>query len=51
MPGMSHKLNDLCDYFEIGLNHHHAASDSHACAEILIRYLENGTDIRQFIRT
>lgn len=51
LPGMSHKLNDLCDYYGIELNHHHAASDSHACAEILLRYLENGADIRQFIRT
>ena len=51
LPGMSHKLNVLCDYYGIALNHHQAASDSHACAEILLRYLEDGADVRQFIRT
>ena len=51
LPGMSHKLNVLCDYYGIRLDHHKADSDSHACAEILLRYLESGTDIRQFIRT
>ena len=33
------------------LDHHKADSDSRACAEILLRYLEGGADIRQFIRT
>ena len=51
LPGMSHKLNTLCDYYGIALNHHHADSDSHACAEILLRYLESGADVRQHIRT
>lgn len=51
LPGMSHKLNALCDYYGIYLNHHHAASDSRACAEILLRYIESGADIRQYIRT
>ena len=51
LPGMSHKLNVLCDYYGISLDHHQAASDSRACAEILLRYLENGADIRQHIRT
>ena len=51
LPGMSHKLNTLCDYYGIALNHHHAESDSHACAEILLRYLESGADVRQHIRT
>lgn len=51
LPGMSHKLNVLCDYYGIALDHHQAASDSHACAEILLRYLEAGADVRQFIRT
>lgn len=50
LPGMSHKLNDLCGYYDIELNHH-AASDSRACAEILLRYLENGADHKHFIRT
>ena len=51
LPGMSHKLNTLCDYYGIALNHHQAESDSHACAEILLRYLESGADVRQQIRT
>ena len=51
LPGMSHRLNDLCDYYGITLDHHHAASDSRACAEILLRYLKSGTDIRKYIRT
>ena len=51
LPGMSHRLNVLCDYYGINLNHHYAASDSHACAEILLRYIEDGADIRQHIKT
>ena len=51
LPGMKHNLNVLCDYYGIGLQHHHAASDSHACAEILLRYLEGGANMRQHIRT
>lgn len=51
LPGMSHKLNVLCDYYGIALDHHRAASDSRACAEILLRYLESGAEVRQYIRT
>ena len=51
LPGMSHKLDVLCDYYGIGLNHHQAESDSCACAEILLHYLENGAVVRQYIRT
>ena len=51
LPGMSHKLDALCAYYGLDLNHHHAGSDSRACAEILLRYLERGADVRQFIRT
>lgn len=51
LPGMRHGLNDLCRYYNIPLDHHNAASDSHGCAEILLHYLEAGADIRQFIRT
>ena len=50
-PGMSHKLNDVCDRYGICLNHHQANSDSRACAEILLRYLQSGADVRQYIRT
>ena len=51
LPGMSHKLNDLCDYYGIRLNHHRADSDSHACAEILLRYLAGGADPERYIRS
>ena len=51
LPGISHKLNDMCDYYGICLDHHQAASDSQACAEILLRYMASGADVKQFIRT
>lgn len=51
LPGISHKLNDMCDHYGICLNHHQADSDSRACAEILLRYLDAGADVRQYIRT
>lgn len=51
LPGMRHNLDILCDYYSIPLDHHKAESDSHACARILLRYLEAGADVKQFIRT
>lgn len=51
LPGMRHNLDVLCDHYGIELDHHHAESDSRACAGILLRYLEAGADVRQFIRT
>ena len=51
LPGISHKLNDMCEYYGIGLNHHQADSDSRACAEILLRYLESGAEPAKYIRT
>ena len=51
LPGISHKLNDMCDYYGIDLNHHRADSDSHACAEILLRYLKSGAEPEKYIRT
>ena len=51
LPGMSHKLDVMCEYYGICLDHHHAGSDSNACAQILLRYLENGADIKSFFRT
>ena len=50
LPGVSHRLNDLCAYYGIGLDHHRADSDSQACARILIRYLESGADPMRFVR-
>ena len=51
LPGMSHRLNVLCAYYGIELDHHQAASDSRACAQILLRYLEAGAVMSQHIRT
>ena len=51
LPGISHKLNELCERFGIELDHHKADSDSRACAEILIRYMESGAQPEKFIRT
>lgn len=51
LPGMSHKLDVLCNHYGIELDHHHAGSDSRACAEILLRYINSGADVKQFIRS
>ena len=51
LPGMRHRLNDLCDYYGIELDHHKADSDSHACAEIFLNYIRSGADEKNFIRT
>ena len=48
---MRHRLNDMCDYYGIALNHHHAGSDSRACAEILLRYAAEGAELEKHIRT
>ncbi len=51
LRGMRHNLNVLCEYYGIELDHHKADSDSRACAEILIRYINGGADIRNFIKS
>ena len=51
LPGISHSLNVVCDHYGIPLDHHKADSDSRACAEILLRYMESGADVNSFIRT
>ena len=51
LPGRSHGLDAMCDYYGICLDHHQADSDSRACAEILLRYLKAGADVRPFIRS
>jgi DNA polymerase-3 subunit epsilon len=38
------KLPDVCRHLAIRLDHHNAASDARACAEILIAALEDGVD-------
>ena len=51
VTGISHSLNVLCDHFGIALDHHKADSDSHACAEILLRYFEAGVQEKSIIRS
>lgn len=52
LPGLpNHKLNTLCDYLGLELDHHHAGSDSRACGDILLRYLRGGAEIGAFVRT
>ena len=50
LPQISHKLNVMCEYYGIALDHHQADSDSRACAEILLRYMGSGADIGSFIK-
>ncbi len=47
----NHRLNTLCDYLGIRLDHHQAASDSRACAHILLSCMEEGLDLTPFRRT
>ena len=47
----NHKLNTMCDHFNIALDHHNASSDSSACALLLLKYLDKGADILSFART
>ena len=52
LPGLpNHRLDTLCDYLHIDLDHHHAGSDSHACGEILLHHLRSGADPAAFLRT
>lgn len=46
----NHKLNTMCDELGITLDHHRADSDSRACAELLMRYMGRGLDVRRFVR-
>ncbi|AFH49642.1 DNA polymerase III subunit epsilon [Ignavibacterium album JCM 16511] len=41
-----YRLNDVCDYFSIQLNHHEALSDALACAKIMIKTLKSGYLLR-----
>lgn len=51
LPDVSHKLDALCRHYGIALDHHRAGSDSHACAEILLRYMESGADLKRFVKS
>jgi len=51
LPGMGHGLSDMCDYYGICLDHHKADSDSHAAAEILLRYMGEGVAVERYVRS
>lgn len=51
LPDQGHKLDELCSYYNIALNHHHADSDASACARILQHYLTEGCDIEDSLRS
>ncbi len=45
-----HRLDTLCRYYGLELDHHHAGSDSRACGELMLRYLRAGAEIGPFVR-
>lgn len=45
LPLTSRKLNVVCDYYGIALNHHNAASDAHAAAAIFLRLQAAGVPL------
>ncbi len=47
----NHKLNTLCGYLDISLNHHEAGSDSHAAAELLLDYMRHGIQVGRYVRS
>ena len=50
LMGRSLKPGISCEYYGICLDHHQADSDSRACAEILLRYMQAGAQPEQFVR-
>ena len=51
MPSLSsHRLNNLCNFLGIALDHHNAGSDSTAAAKILIHCMNEGFNPCEFIK-
>lgn len=46
----NHRLNTLCEYRNIALDHHQAGSDSRACASLLLDYQAHGLRLEPFRR-
>lgn len=46
----NHKLNTLCTYLDLNLDHHNAGSDSRACGELLLDYIRHGLNIGRYVR-
>lgn len=47
---INHKLNTVSEALGISLDHHRAASDAHACAEIFCHCLRDGLELHPFLR-
>ncbi|MBQ9537389.1 MAG: 3'-5' exoribonuclease [Desulfovibrionaceae bacterium] len=45
----SHSLDKVCEYFHISLNHHNAASDAQACAQIYLHLLSLGASAQSML--
>ncbi|MBR4659629.1 MAG: 3'-5' exonuclease [Clostridia bacterium] len=51
-PGLpDHRLDTMCRFLDIPLDHHRADSDALACAKLFIDYGQKGLDAAGFIRT
>ena len=46
----NHRLDTLCRYRDIPLDHHKAGSDSRACAELFLDYSAHGFSAGKFLR-
>ena len=46
-----HRLDTLCAYCGVELDHHRADSDSRACASLFLDYLDHGLTPTPFLRT
>lgn len=46
----NHKLNTMCAYLDVSLDHHNAGSDSRACAELLLDYMRHRLNIPRYVR-
>lgn len=46
----NHKLNTMCAYLDLNLEHHNAGSDSRACGELLLDYMRHGLNISHYVR-
>lgn len=47
----NHRLNTVCGYLDIGLDHHNAGSDCHATAEMLAYFMYQGYDVDRYYTT
>ena len=46
----NHKLDTLCGHLGLSLDHHNAGSDSRACAELLLDYMQHALKVDRFLR-